>query len=1046
MQPKNRNQTFVAIALSLMLSTVFASFAKAQTNPTGTITGHVFNPVNKEYIRDAEVHLEGTNVTVPTESGGYFTLDHVPAGKANVTVSYTGFAPTTAEIFVTAGQVATHEFELGGSAAEKPANDANMVKLEAIVVSAEKDGNAKALQRQRNSMNMSRSVASDAFGNVTEGNVGEFLKYLPGVELEYSEADTRGPRLGGMSSEYASVTLDGKGIASADAFSQYTGFENSAAGTANRSFGFDSISISSIESIEINRVTPASSDANAPAGNINLKAKKAFDRKGRHIGISVGTVLNSDEFTLKKTQGPNDGGGRKFKPNYTLSYSDVMFDNKLGIKLDVQESNLYNEQYRMDHTYNRTPTATDPRPQVLTSLVLKDGPKWTERGSYAGTIDFRATPHLTLSFSSLYARYLANFYNRQYTLQAATNNTTANTGRQLVLGDGVLSFNTNPLTTASTKSVAFGGGNGAKFTNTLTLAPSFIYRRGSVTVDGSYTSSHSRNDYDNLGHSSTVANTPVNSLTGIEFTAQRSSDASADWVIHQTGGPDWTDLSLQTNPRISDDNRQNTIDVKSGDLNLKYVLPTRLPAYIQTGIKRARNFQTATDTRSYDVWQFIGPGGGTTGSFVNYPSPVTLFAGKNQPDVNFFSLNGGGSPPFPNRDALGRLFKTNPEYFLRSLPTSATAAGSSGMTLANYEAGRYTQVPTYDITETISAAYVMANTRIKNLQVQGGVRFEETDLKARELNPFSNQQVAAAGFPVTSAGAPNSVSAIDYKYSRPRVTRQSDYHNFFPSVTAKYNFTPSLMGDFGWGKAIRRPNIKDITGTRSINDDALQVTTPNPGLKPELSEKYAGSLSYFFGKSGVNNLQVVASHNVIKNRTVGATLTSEQYGNDDPLLADYDFISFSNSPLPVTYNSMEYSYQQYLAFLPRWLGSTSVNLAYTRTYTKTPPGIITSGVIPNSVKGTVAWRYNRFKLNFSAIWQDDSGPFLNAANRYQKANTKCDLSGSIKLSERYSFYFAGRNVFEVPHLIMETSAGNPPVLFRYENYGTNWSFGLNGNF
>ncbi|MES1194476.1 MAG: TonB-dependent receptor plug domain-containing protein, partial [Opitutus sp.] len=132
-----------------------------------------------------------------------------------------------------------------------------VVELDAFVVSAEREGNAKALQQQRSSMNMSRAVASDTFGDVTEGNVGEFLKYLPGVEMEYSEADTRGPRIGGMSSEYASVTLDGKSVASADAFSQYTGYENSAAGTANRSFGFDTISINSIESIEINRVTPA---------------------------------------------------------------------------------------------------------------------------------------------------------------------------------------------------------------------------------------------------------------------------------------------------------------------------------------------------------------------------------------------------------------------------------------------------------------------------------------------------------------------------------------------------------------------------------------------------------------------------------------------------------------------------------------------------------------------------------------------------------------------------------------------------------------------
>jgi TonB-dependent receptor len=544
----------------------------------------------------------------------------------------------------------------------------------------------------------------------------------------------------------------------------------------------------------------------------------------------------------------------------------------------------------------------------------------------------------------------------------------------------------------------------------------------------------------------------VNSVTGIGFTAVRSSSDGADWKITQTGGADWTDLSLQKNPRISDDNRQNTIDIKSGELNFKYVLPVRLPTFIQTGLKRARDYQTATDTRAYEVWQFIGPGGGTTGSFANYPSPFVLYQGSNQPHVQFTSLNGGGAPPFPDRDTLGTLFHTNPEYFVRSLPVSATVAGSSGMTLANYESGRYLNVPTYDITETISAGYLMANTRIAKLQIQGGVRYELTELDANELNPYSNQQVAAAGYPMTTpvapatTGIPNSVSAIDYKYSRPRVTRHSDYHDLFPSLTAKYAILPNFLGDIGWGKTIRRPNISNISGTRRIDDDNLVVTTPNPNLLPERSEKIAASLSYFFGNSGINNVQVVATRTKTKNQTLGLRLTAEEYGNTDPALADYEFQSFSNASKPVTWNTVEYSYQQYLSFLPRLFQSTSLTASYTRVDVETPTGVFLGGVIPNSVKGTLGWSYNRFRFSFSAIWSDDSGPWLNNINRYQKANTKCDLSGSIKITERLSFYFAARNVFQQSHRIMEKSAGNPDVLYRYENYGTNWTFGMKGTF
>jgi outer membrane receptor protein involved in Fe transport len=137
----------------------------------------------------------------------------------------------------------------------------------------------------------------------------------------------------------------------------------------------------------------------------------------------------------------------------------------------------------------------------------------------------------------------------------------------------------------------------------------------------------------------------------------------------------------------------------------------------------------------------------------------------------------------------------------------------------------------------------MANTRIAKLQLQGGVRYELTELDASELNPYSNQQVKAAGYAVTSAGAPDSVAAIDYKYSRPRVRREGEYHDLFPSITAKYTFLPNLLGDLGWGKTIKRPNLGNISGTRQVDNDNEVVTTPNPNLLPERAEKVAASLS-----------------------------------------------------------------------------------------------------------------------------------------------------------------------------------------------------------
>ncbi len=1020
-------------AASVLLASALSSLAQSASEGTGAITGRVFNPATNEYVRNAEVRVEGTDLATNTEAGGYFRLSRVPAGPAKLTVKFTGYRTATAEVTVSAGGTATSEIELVSGLAD--AGDDEVVKLEAFTVAADRSGNAKALQSQRASMQLSRSISADAFGDVTEGNVGEFLKYLPGVELEYVEADTRGPRLGGMASAYTSVTLDGRNIASADAFTQYVAFENAGAGTANRSFGFDAISINSIESIEINRVTSAAMDANAPAGNINMKTKRAFDMKGRQIGMNLGTVMNSEEFTFKKTAGPNDSLGRKYRLNYDLSYSDVFFGDRLGVLIGVSESNLYNEQYRIDHTYNRTPTAADPRPQVLTQILLKDGPKWTERFTTTMTADFRATENLTLSLNVIFNAYDARFYNRQVTMQASGNNTGATTGRQLVAGDGVLSYGTTSASTAASRQVVFGGGNGLKFTNTITIGPSFEYRWKDLTFDGAYQISHSRNDYDNLAHGS-VGNSPVNNLNNIGFTATRSSADSADWKFVQTAGADWANLANMTNPRISDDNRQATSDLTIGELNVRYQLPVKLPTALRAGFKLTEDSRIANNSNTYDVWRYVGPGGGATGTFADFPSPFVLFGPNNQVGVKFTSIGGAGAPAFPDRDALGRLFASNPEYFQRGESLGI-------ITTAQYEQGRYLNIPTYDLSETSTAGYLMANSTIAKLQLQGGVRYEKTDFESLEQVPRSSAEVAAAGFPVDASGNPTTWAGVDYRYAdRPRVTRRSSYNDLFPSMTAKYTVLPNLLADIGWGKTIKRPDLGKLAGTQRINDFAEEVITPNPNLRPERAEKIAASVSYFFGRSGSNNVQVVASHAKVRDLQEETRLTSAEFGNTDPLYESYEFVSFGNVGNPVTFRSMEYSYSQFLNFLPGFLQGTSVNVSYTRTYASRR----VQGTVPHAIKGGISYGYKRFRISLNGVFRDDTPAFQGRSDRYQKANVKYDLSGSIRLTENVSFYFSGRNIFEEPHRLYEMSAGNSDVLFRLENYGTNWSFGLKGRF
>ena len=247
--------------------------AFAQTN-TGTITGRVYNPARGEYVRNAQIRVEGTNLSAVSEDGGVYRISGVAPGNVTLVVTFTGYQSITAAVSVAAGASATRDFDLTSALDAQPAGSTPL-KLQAFTVSSEREGNAKAIMQQRNSMDITNTVASDVFGDVAEGNVGEFLKHLPGVELDLVQGEVRTIRLRGLDSEYTQVTLDGVSLASADA-------NAGAAGNA-RAFSFEQVSLASMESIEVSKTISADVDANAPAGTINLKTKRAFDRSGRRV-------------------------------------------------------------------------------------------------------------------------------------------------------------------------------------------------------------------------------------------------------------------------------------------------------------------------------------------------------------------------------------------------------------------------------------------------------------------------------------------------------------------------------------------------------------------------------------------------------------------------------------------------------------------------------------------------------------------------------------------------------------------------------------------
>ncbi|MSU48822.1 MAG: TonB-dependent receptor [Opitutus sp.] len=966
---------------------------------TGSISGRVFNPAQEAYVLSAEVRVAETSLLAVSEQDGFYRLTGVPAGSRTLTVTYTGTKTVRATVEVRAGETVTRDFEL--TTATGGAATGEIHRLGALVVRSEREGNAKAIMEQRRSMNLTNSVSSDFFGDVAEGSVGEFLKNVPGVDVDYVGPDARGPRLRGLDPQYVGVSVDGMKLASADG--------SQASGAGARSFSFDQVSVNSVDRIEVNYTSAADMDADAPAGTINLKTKRAFERKGRRVSWQASFMANSDNFDYRRSYSPSDRKSAKFRPGGILEYSNVFLGGRLGVVLNISESGQYIVQSRVDTTYNTAATAADPRPRVITSLGFISAPRLTERFTPSFTLDYKATPSLVLSLSAMYNLFDAFIDTRQAVFAA--------TGRAVVTGDGL-----NNYGVVNGGSLTLTTNHAHKFAQTRTVTPKFEFRRGPWLMEGVLHYTISTNQYVSLPRIG-PQNVPTSALTGLSLQLRRSSLRDVDWQIAQTGGRDFADPAGFLNPRLADDARFAEDEIYQSQLSARYTTGWRVPTWFKLGAKATEDYHRFRNPNAALTWRYDGPGGGATGSFANLAFPDNHWELANGSNVASLS---GRPPTFPNRAELRRLFLARPEYF------------TDLATPANFFTA-YIDTPSY-IKETLLAGYAMGNAKVRGLQLQAGLRWEDTSFASREFQARSAAEVRAAGFAVAPAnGRATTIPGLTYQFmSRPKVTAKSGYDHLFPSASAKYDFTDSLQAHFCYSSTISRPAIGNLGGVWVFNETAQTVSVPNPNLRSERSKNFSGRLAYYF--EPVGSVALTAFQNDITDSVTTEEFPSAYFGyDDDPTYASYRFISVGNRAGTTRVRGATLEYSQALSFLPSPFNGLNVSASYTRTYAS----VTKASMVPHMIGGTLSYRFRRLSFGASGKWTDTTPLSSTGVITYRKGRTMIDLNGGWQLSGRLGLFFQVRNLFNIPEYRYQVDPIYPTMHTRV---GTFYTFGIKGAF
>lgn len=318
------------------------------------IKGKITDAVNKEVLTGATITLSGTNNTTVTDVNGEFLLYAQP-GDRQLVVRYLGYRDTTITLNVKSGE--TRSLNIGLSSTYS--------RLSSVVVMGLLQGQAKALNQQKNADNIKNVVAADQIGRFPDPNAAEALQRVPGVNIERDQGEGRYVFVRGLAPQFTNVSVNGEQIPSPEADVRYV--------------ALDAIPSDQLASIEVSKSLTPDMDGDAVGGSVNLITRTAQSKVPR-INASVAGGYNQLM--------------RRANIQGQLQYAQRLGkQEKLGVMLN---SSYYHNDLGSDNV-ERSPQDNE--------VELRDYELTRTRLGLSGTFDYRFNPRHEIYVRALYSRF-----------------------------------------------------------------------------------------------------------------------------------------------------------------------------------------------------------------------------------------------------------------------------------------------------------------------------------------------------------------------------------------------------------------------------------------------------------------------------------------------------------------------------------------------------------------------------------------------------------------------------------------------------------------
>lgn len=339
----------VALASSL---TIMAADSPKYGQLKGRILDNEKNP-----LPGAVVIIDGNKLSAVTDLDGFFSFANLLSGNHNLKVTYIGFLPVSKTIVVSE-ESTVDDIVMSDTSRE----------LNEVVVTGVFSGQQRAINAQKNNINITNVVSADQIGKFPDSNIGDALKRISGINVQYDQGEARFGQVRGTPAEFSSVTINGSRLPSAEG--------------DIRNVQLDLIPSDMIQTIEVSKTLMPDQDGDAIGGSINLVTKNSPHR------FTVGAVAGTGYNWIS----------RKAQMNFGLTLGNRFFNDRFGVMLAASYNNAPAGSYNTEFIWEKD----DDGKIYVNDYQIRQYFVTRERQSYSLSLDWKFNDYNKIWFKGIF--------------------------------------------------------------------------------------------------------------------------------------------------------------------------------------------------------------------------------------------------------------------------------------------------------------------------------------------------------------------------------------------------------------------------------------------------------------------------------------------------------------------------------------------------------------------------------------------------------------------------------------------------------------------